>query len=113
LSRACNVWGRELVDQADLIVFTTLKTPLRLERLRSREKALFGKRIEEGGDMFQIHLDFIAWAKRYDDPSFSGRNIGMHERWLAKQSKPILRVNSECDPEVAVRAVLDKLSTVI
>lgn len=111
LSGACNGWGSEIVDQADLIVFTTLTKPLRIQRLRSRERARFGNRIEEGGDMFQIHLDFVAWAERYDDPDFSGRNIGMHELWLAKQSKPVLRINSECDPELAVQTVVDKLST--
>lgn len=107
LSGACIGWGGELVDEADLIVFTTLATPMRIERLRAREKALFGKRIEEGGDMFQIHSNFIEWATQYDDPNFSGRNIGMHEQWLAKQNAPILRVSSEVEPERAVQVVVD------
>ena len=110
LSGACNDWGRELIDQTDIIVFTTLATSLRIQRLRSREKARFGSRIEEGGDMYQIHLDFINWAKRYDDPNFSGRNVRMHERWLAEQNKPILRIKSECDPDVAAQTVIQKLA---
>lgn len=109
LSGACDEWGKELTDQADLIVFTTLATPLRMERLRSRERARFGERIEEGGDMFQIHIDFMEWAKRYNDPNFCGRNFGMHERWLAKQNKPILKVDSELEPAALVRTVIDRV----
>lgn len=109
LSGACHGWNGELVKQADLIVFMTLSTPL---RLHSREKARFGKRVTEGGDMFQIHLDFIQWAKGYDNPNFNGRNIGMDERWLAAQTKPICRVNSECSPEDAVQTVMKELSAV-
>ncbi|TNJ37467.1 adenylate kinase [Phaeobacter sp. B1627] len=111
LSGACNEWGRELVDQADIIVFTTLATPFRLQRLRSREQTRFGERIEEGGDMFQIHVNFIDWATGYDDPNFNGRNVGMHERWLARQHKPICRIGSQCDPEIAVQTVIKYLAT--
>lgn len=60
--------------------------------------------------MFQIHLDFIDWAKRYDDPNFSGRNIGMHEQWLATQNKPILKVDAECAPAVLARTVIDRVA---
>ncbi|WP_278921532.1 MULTISPECIES: adenylate kinase [Pseudophaeobacter] len=110
LSGACNAWGEELVDKADIIVFTSLATPLRLQRLRSREKVRFGERIEKGGDMFQIHVDFIEWAKGYDDPNFNGRNIGMHERWLERQNKPVCPVNSDCDVESSVQTVIDALA---
>lgn len=110
LSGACNEWGGELVEQADIIVFTLLATSLRLKRLRLREKARFGERIEEGGDMFRIHVDFIEWAKGYDDPNFNGRNIGMHERWLARQNKPICRIDSEREPEIGVQTVIEALA---
>lgn len=90
MSGASNESGKELVDQADIIVFTTLATPLRLARLRVREKMRFGERIEKGRDMYQIHIDFMEWAKGYDDRSFKGRNVGMHERWLASRQNPFV-----------------------
>lgn len=108
LSGACQDWGKEIVDQADLIVFTTLDTPLCIKRLRAREKARFGTRIEEGGDMFNVHMNFIEWAKGYDDPNFRGRNIEMHERWLKQQRKPILRIDSTCPPQTATKAIIDQ-----
>lgn len=110
LTGACSGWGRELIDQANLIVFATLPTSLRLKRLRVREKARFDDRIEEGGDMFQIHQDFMQWAKGYDNPDFQGRNIAAHEKWLAEQSKPTCRIDAQCLPEEAKYAVIRSLS---
>lgn len=109
LSGACNGWGRELTDRANLIVFVTLPTPTRIRRLRMREKARFGNRIAEGGDMFEIHKDFMQWARGYDDPGFQGRNLAAHERWLAQQSKPICRVANDEPIERAVKAVISAL----
>ncbi|MEP5761970.1 MAG: adenylate kinase [Litoreibacter sp.] len=110
LTGACNGWGRELIDQAQLIVFATLPTQDRLQRLRAREKARFGGRIEEGGDMFQIHRDLMRWAAGYDDPTFSGRNIAIHEKWLAEQSKHICRIDATRRPQEAMEKVIRELS---
>ncbi|AJE48177.1 adenylate kinase [Celeribacter indicus] len=109
LTGACNGWGHGLIEQADLIVFVTLPTPMRIERLRMREKARFGNRIEEGGDMCEIHKDFIRWAQGYDDPGFRGRNLAAHEEWLARQSKPVCRVNSSQSRETIKSAVISAL----
>ncbi len=109
LTGACNGWGGELIERADLIVFVTLPTSTRIERLRMREKARFGKRIEKGGDMYEIHKDFIQWAQGYDDPSFRGRNQAAHENWLARQSQPICRVNSKLSRETTKNAVISAL----
>jgi hypothetical protein len=92
LTGACHGWGGELIDRANLIVFVTLPTPIRIARLLARERALFGDRIREGGDMRQIHLDFMQYARGYDNPKFGGRNLAAHEQWLNKQTKPICKI---------------------
>lgn len=109
LSGSCNGWGEALMAQADLLVFTTLATELRIQRLMAREAARFGARIKEGGDMYQIHRDFLDWAAGYDDPTFHGRNIGMHERWIASQAKPVCRVDAQAPVAVGVQTVCDAL----
>ena len=40
---------------------------MNLNILTKREKEVFGSRIEPGGDMYKNHLEFIEWAKAYDD----------------------------------------------
>ncbi|WP_422048792.1 adenylate kinase [Shimia sp.] len=110
LSGSCNGWGESLMAQADLLVFTTLATEIRIQRLRARESKRFGNRIKEGGDMYQIHRDFIEWAKGYDDPAFHGRNIEMHERWIETQDTPICRIDSSDPLDVSAQAVCRALA---
>ncbi|GAA4216244.1 hypothetical protein [Sagittula marina] len=43
--------------------------------------------------MYEGHLAFRDWASRYDDPSFTGRNLAQHERWLEAQAAPVLRLD--------------------
>ncbi|GFE64525.1 hypothetical protein KIN_15990 [Litoreibacter roseus] len=112
LSGACHGWGKNLIDQASLIVFMTQPTPIRIERLRAREKARFGNRIDEGGDMFEIHKDFIAWAKGYNAPGFHGRNLAAHEKWLDDQSTPVCRIAGPQGLEEARDIVLAALDGV-
>ena len=110
LSGACHGWGAEVVDQADLIVFVALETEVRLRRLIARERARFGSRIEPGGDMFQIHTGFLEWARGYDRPDHNGRNLAMHEQWLAQQIKPILRIHAAQPVETLADKVIAVLS---
>lgn len=99
-------WGDALIEDVDLIVFVTTPTPLRMERLKARERERFGDRIDPGGDMHEIHVAFAEWASRYDEPGFSGRNRARHEAWLATQSAPVLRLDgSQRVEELAERII--------
>jgi len=72
------------------IVFLCVPTPVRIERLRIRERARFGSRIEEGGDMYDSHRRFIDWASRYDEGDVEGKTLARHEAYLANQRCPVL-----------------------
>ena len=103
-------WGDALINDADLIVFVATPTPVRLERLAAREKALFGDRIAPGGDMYEIHVAFRKWASQYDDPTFAGRNRAWHERWMSQQTVPIVRVDGLNSTEEMAADVMHALS---
>ncbi|KAB0677361.1 adenylate kinase [Aureimonas leprariae] len=106
LSGSFDGWGDPLIASVDLVVFVRTSTPIRMERLRERERRLFGPRILPGGDMHAIHTAFAEWASHYDDPAFSGRNIGRHDVWLAAQSAPVLRLDGARPRETLVAEVL-------
>lgn len=112
LTGSCMAWGDTLIAHTDLIVFVATPTPVRLERLAAREKALFGTRIAPGGDMHQIHEAFREWAAQYDDPNFEGRNRGWHEAWLSKQATPVLRIDGAKSAEDMVGEVIQALPQV-
>lgn len=49
--------------------------------MKKREREAFGSRIEAGGDMYQAHLDFIQWAKAYDNGGMEMRSRVKHDEW--------------------------------
>lgn len=112
LSGACNNWGGALIERARLIVFVTLPTPERLERLALRERRRFGARIDPGGDMHEIHRNFMAWAAGYDDPEFEGRNLAAHDAWLAAQTTPVRRVDARQSVDASIAQILAMLRVV-
>jgi adenylate kinase family enzyme len=103
-------WGDALVNDADLIVFVATPTPVRLERLISRESANYGDRIMPGGDMHEIHVAFRQWALKYDDPAFSGRSRARHEAWLSGQTIPAIRLDGARDVDDLVTDVIAALT---
>jgi hypothetical protein len=75
-----------------LVVFIDTPTDIRIERLEKREAERFGERIREGGDMYKNHIEFIEWAKGYDN-SIDGRCRKVHEEWLRTIPCPVLRMD--------------------
>ena len=72
------------------VVFLYVPTAIRIERLRHRERARFGSRIEVGGDMYDTHREFINWASRYDEGGIEGKTLARHQAYLASQQCPVL-----------------------
>jgi len=92
LAGSADPWGDPVVEEAGLIVFLTCPAPLRLARLKRRERALFGDRIGPGGDMERLHAGFMAWAEGYDDPYFGRRSLARHRNWLRGQRVPVIEM---------------------
>lgn len=74
-------WGDELIPLFTLAIRLVTETDIRIERLKKREKNTFGKRIEPGGDMYQNHIEFIEWARAYDDGGIEMRSKKKHDEW--------------------------------
>ena len=92
-------WGTELEDSFTLIVFLTVPTAIRVERLRKREIAQLGR-----ADPL-----FLEWAAQYDEGRMDGRSLAKHERWLSTRSCPILRIDGAISVNERVARVLKAL----
>jgi adenylate kinase family enzyme len=75
-------WGASIEDVFDMIVFVTLETATRLQRLHARELKRYGV----------VNEAFLAWAARYDDDAFDGRSRRSHEAWLTRR-RNVLRID--------------------
>ena len=89
-------WGDPLIPEFDLIVFLSVPTPVRLERLRRREHERYGPRaIAPGGALHEAHAEFIEWAGRYDKGGPEMRSRALHEAWLSTVACPVVRLDGD------------------
>lgn len=75
-------WGDELIPMFTLAIRMITNKEVRLERLKVREKAHFGSRIEPGGDMYADHIAFLEWAASYDTGDITIRSKALHDEWI-------------------------------
>lgn len=92
-------WGSDIEDAFDLIVFLTLDGSIRMERLRARELARYGRVDEE----------FVQWAGLYDDGPPEGRSLAKHEAWLAARTCPLLRLAGDLSVDARVQRVIERV----
>ena len=107
ISGSLVMWGDVFIPLFDLVVFVDTPTEVRIERLKKREFQRFGKRIQQGGDMYEAHIEFIEWAKTYDTNSPPQRCRKSHEEWFKLLSCPLLRVDGTKPTEELAKQVLE------
>lgn len=74
-------WGDELIPYLTLAIRVVTDKEVRIKRLKEREKEHFGSRIEPGGDMYENHMEFLAWAAAYETGDISMRSKAKHDEW--------------------------------
>jgi len=96
VSGSISGWGAELEQSFDLVIFLTVRTEVRIQRLLAREQAKLG----------YIDHEFITWAGQYDTGGLDMRSRALHEQWLGGLSCPIVRLDGEQPVAESVDAVL-------
>ena len=74
-------WGDPLIPHFTLAIRIEIDPTIRIARLIQREKERYGIRVEPGGDMYKQHLEFIEWAKSYDNGGLNIRSKAKHDEW--------------------------------
>ncbi|MDE5757508.1 MAG: AAA family ATPase [Allobaculum sp.] len=93
LSGSLMDWGDELIPLFTLAIRLETATPIRIERLKKRERARFGHRLDVGGDMYETHQKFLAWAALYDEGGLNMRSRAKFEHWERQLGCPQLLLN--------------------
>ncbi len=113
ISGSLNDWGDELIPLFTLAIRLVTDTEIRIERLKNRQKQKFGDRIMPGGDMYENHMEFLEWARKYDTGSVNMRSKAQHDEWqkllLCKQ----IVLNGADDLEENLGKVLSEINSVI
>ncbi len=92
-----------------LVVLLWVPTPIRIERLRRRERERFGDRVLKGGDMHESHEAFIEWASKYDVGDIEGKTLARHEAYLATQTCSVLELRDVFPKDQATDVILAAL----
>ena len=110
LSGSVAGWAETITPYFDLVVFLSVPTEVRLDRLRARETQRFGEAaVGRGGWRQQETEEFLDWAAQYDEGSREGRSLALHEAWLKTVTGPVLRLDGDRPTEDLVTAVLAAL----
>lgn len=96
-------WGDMFIPLFEKVIVVETPTEVRVERLKKREYDHFGERVLPGGDMYDAHREFLAWAARYDTAGPEQRSRELHEQWLQKVSCPIVVVDGTLPVDEMVR----------
>ncbi|ULH15508.1 AAA family ATPase [Deinococcus sp. KNUC1210] len=100
-------WGDVMIPQFDLVVFLSVPPALRMQRLEHRERQRFGPAIQENGDLFGKHREFMDWASKYDGADQSQRSRAAHEVWMQQVSCPVLRLVNDGSVQRLLQAFID------
>ncbi len=102
----------DLAIDLDLIVFLYIPHEIRMERLKKREFERYGDIIFTDPVRNKQYLDFMEWARGYDDNTTNGRTLAAHESWLAEQTCSVLEIRGDYSVEERVRVILERLKTI-
>ena len=99
-------WGDLLIPRFSLAVFIHLDPTVRMQRLSNRERGRYGDRIGPGGDMQNIHREFMEWAVQYDSAELDMRSFKLHQEWIRALPCPVLRLDSNNSLDVLTDKVI-------
>ena len=105
ISGSLTGWGDGLIPQFTLAVRVETETAVRIARLRRREHERFGSRIEDGGDMQDIHRKLLEWASAYDHGGLEIRSKAMHDEWQKQLKCPLITVDGDRPPEENLKLI--------
>ncbi|MCO4754621.1 MAG: hypothetical protein KC478_09060 [Bacteriovoracaceae bacterium] len=108
-------WGMNqnfLIQSFTHLIYLYVPWEIRERRIHTRDKARFGSRILEGGDMHTKHEAFLSWARGYETDLHSGRNLTSQKHFYSqfkKQGRPCLEFKEEFDMDFLVQMSTDFL----
>ena len=98
-------WGPYWLRAFDYGVFLHLPAAIRMARLRAREVERYGTALLHDPQLKAQSDTFLAWAARYDDPSFDGRSITQHQQWIDRLSYPVLAIEGDLSTKQQIAVV--------
>lgn len=102
-------WGDKLKPLFDLVIFLSVPSEVRLQRLKEREYERYGEKILPNGILYEQSKTFLEWASLYDTREMNVRSKALHEYWMGDLECPVLRIEGNHTVQERVETVLEYL----
>jgi adenylate kinase family enzyme len=112
LSGSALKWGDFLLKECDMIIYLFLEKEKRIRRLEERERKRFGDQINPGEIMHTNFVDFIEWAKSYDNGDMNMRSRESEMSWLENAECEVLKIEEEMTLEDEINLVIGELKII-
>ncbi|MEQ8356417.1 MAG: hypothetical protein RH942_12820 [Kiloniellaceae bacterium] len=110
LSGSIGEWGGPIEPLFDLVVFLSVPTKVRIDRITQRDRLRpDAARFLPGGDRHGSYRMFLNWASSYENGVAQGRNRALHEQWLSQLACPVLRLEGEMPLDRQVQDCLEAI----
>ena len=88
-------FNHPFVPLFDLAIHIIASVDTRIARIHKREYEVYGERIMEGGDMYEVHCCFLDNSARYDTDG--SPCMSTHAQWANSLPCKVLRLNGDED----------------
>lgn len=102
-------WGAEWASAFDLYVFLYLPVEIRMQRLKKREIARYGTLLRTDEKIKTASQAFLEWASKYEDGTFAGRSLMIHQNWIKILDGKILKIEGNTTIEERVTQVITSI----
>lgn len=89
-----------------LVVYLHADSQIRVKRVHERELEWFGKRLSEGGDMYEEHRKYLSDVAGYDY-GIGGCTLQQHEKWLEAVECPVIRLDGADELEKNLQIIVE------
>jgi len=86
-------FNQPFVPLFDLAIHITASVNTRIARIHKREYEVYGERILEGGDMYEVHCRFLDNSARYDTDG--SPCMSTHTQWADSLPCKVLRLSGD------------------
>lgn len=102
-------WGDVLIPYFDVFIYLYLPHEIRMDRLLIREHERHGDRIQPGGCLYDSHLEFIEWARKYDTADANMRSLKLHNEWLSKLPNKVIRLEGVIEVDEKIKMIMNEI----
>lgn len=93
-------------DKFAMMVFLYAGPEIRLQRVHKRAMERFGKRILEGGDLYESHQKFLESSRRYE--SDGSPNLSEQKEWMKSLQCAKIELDGTNSLEINAQIIVEK-----